>query len=284
MVEFICEPDKVHLPVNPSSIKLRYSNVWLDLGLKPDLAYHARAKGSKRVFSADRLKLYIGDGVVEIVIKLELCLLDPATTNPLIDVEKAKYRAGFAQLILNSETGKHSLRIPVILERSMKTQESRKVESKNRFHSALPGEHLVSNMQHLFFHTNLTSSPMLHLHHHHQVTEEEQTSRLLLQAVLILLISLILLLDPLVKIRIKLDGIIPNGTINTTLTSQTSQLTISMLLPCLTLVLRIRWVLNSETRWSRSELSISGNSSVGSSSLIPDIILLSWKRQMSLAT
>jgi hypothetical protein len=168
----------------------------------------------------------------------------------------------------------------------MKTQESRKVESKNRFHSALPGEHLVSNMQHLFFHTNLTRLPMLHLHHHHyhQVPREEKTSRLLPQAVLILLISLILLLDPLVERRIKLDGMIPNGTINTTLTSQTSQLPISMLLPCLTLVLRIRWVLNSETRWSRSELSISGNSSVGSSSLIPDIILLSWKRRMSLAT
>jgi hypothetical protein len=188
-------------------------------------------KRSKRVFNADRLKLHIGDGVVEIDIKLEFCLLDPATSNTLIDVEKAKCRAGFSQLILNSETGKHSLRIPVILERSMKT-ESRKVESKNRFHSALPGEHLESNTQHLFFHTNLMRPPMLHLHHHHQVPEEEQTSRLLLQAVLILLISLILLLDPLVEIRIKLDGIIPNGTINTTLTTQSSQLPISMLLPC----------------------------------------------------
>jgi hypothetical protein len=31
----------------------------------------------------------------------------------------------------------------------MKTQERREVNSKNRFHSALPGEHLVSYMQHL---------------------------------------------------------------------------------------------------------------------------------------
>jgi hypothetical protein len=49
----------------------------------------------------------------------------------------------------------------------MKTQESRKVKSKNRFHSTLPGEHLVPNMQHLFFHANLKRPPMLHLHHHH---------------------------------------------------------------------------------------------------------------------
>jgi hypothetical protein len=32
-------------------------------------------KGSKRAFNADRLKLNIGDGVVEIDIKLEFCLL-----------------------------------------------------------------------------------------------------------------------------------------------------------------------------------------------------------------
>jgi hypothetical protein len=79
--------------------------------------------------------------------KQKHCLLDPALANPLIDAESAEYYAGFSKIILMPD-GNYSLRVPVVIKRALvskKSQESRNVEIKSRFHKQLPGiTHLLS--------------------------------------------------------------------------------------------------------------------------------------------
>lgn len=154
LVEKFIEPDEnvslVHLPVDLKHISLRVSGSYLNLKTKPDLGNHSTMKGDKRIFSSDFLRLsFDGNSEVEKKIELKTCLLDPSTANPLVDADAAKYHPGFAKLILNTDTGNYSLRIPTSIERplaSLKTQESRKVELKTRYHARLPGCHYVSNI------------------------------------------------------------------------------------------------------------------------------------------
>jgi hypothetical protein len=154
LVEPFIEPDEkvplVHLPVDLKHISLRVDGSYLNLKKKPDLGMQSKMMGDKRIFSSDSLRLSFDENSkVEEKIELKACLLDPATANPLVDADAAKYHPGFAKLILNTDTGKYSLRIPTSIERplaSLKTQESRKVEQKNRFHERLPGCHSFSNV------------------------------------------------------------------------------------------------------------------------------------------
>jgi hypothetical protein len=154
LVEPFIDPDEhvplVHLPVDLKHISLRMNGSYLNLKEKPDLGMLSTMMGNKRIFSSDYLRLsFDEDSEVEKKIVLKTCLMDPATANPLIDADAAKYHPGFAKLILNTNTGKYSLRIPTSIERprvSVKSKESRKVEQKNRFHERLPGCHSVSNI------------------------------------------------------------------------------------------------------------------------------------------
>jgi hypothetical protein len=134
----------VHLPVDLKDVSLRVGSEMLTLGpTKVNLKSHSRKKGTKDIFSSDLLSLtFDKQHEVNAHIKLNKCLLDPATANPMIDVDKAEYYAGFALLMLDPNTGTHSLKIPVALKRAFKTQkseESRRVEVKNQFHMKLPG-------------------------------------------------------------------------------------------------------------------------------------------------
>lgn len=134
----------VHLPVDLKDVSLRVGGEMLALGpTKINLKSHSRKKGTKDIFSADKLQLtFDKNNKVQVDVKLSKCLLDPATANPLIDVDKAEYYPGFAHLMLDPNTDTHSLKIPVALKRAFKTQksqESRRVEVKNQFHMKLPG-------------------------------------------------------------------------------------------------------------------------------------------------
>jgi hypothetical protein len=140
----IAEPDEknlVHLPVDPKDISLKTSKGWISLGpVKPNLAEYAVAKGGKNIFSSNRLRLRVGVEWIEKEIDVRQCLLDPSTANPLINVEKVGYFAGFAKLMLDSNTGKYSLHIPVVIKRSLDySGQLPHLERKNRFHTALPG-------------------------------------------------------------------------------------------------------------------------------------------------
>jgi hypothetical protein len=154
LVEQFIEPDEnvplVHLPVDLKHISLRMNGSYLNLNMKPDLGMQSTMKGVKRILSSDSLRLnFDGNSEVEKKIELKKCLLDPATANPLVDADAAEYHPGFAKLILNTDTEKYSLRIPTSIQRplaSVKSEESRKVEQKNRFHACLPGCHSVSNV------------------------------------------------------------------------------------------------------------------------------------------
>jgi hypothetical protein len=68
-------------------------------------------------------------------------ILLSSKANPPIDVDKVKYFLGFAKLIFDPINNSYTLRIPILMQRSMKTVKSkgsRDTERKNRIHSALP--------------------------------------------------------------------------------------------------------------------------------------------------
>jgi hypothetical protein len=131
-----------HLPVDLKDIALLVNGAYLELGAKPDLGLYAKRKRSKKVFKFNGLRLgFDKTQPIETELKYEKCLLDSATANPLIDVDKVKYFPGFAKLIFDPRSNTYTLRIPIPMQRSMKTvksKESRDMERKNRFHSALP--------------------------------------------------------------------------------------------------------------------------------------------------
>jgi hypothetical protein len=144
MFEAFQDPDgksRAHLPVDLKDIHLRVDGTYLHLKNKPDLSLYSKTKGHKTIFSANSLKLTVGVDIKQ-DINIQKCLMDPSTANPQIDTTRAKYHPGFAKLIYDPVDGSYVLKIPVSVQRALKTVKRANdiyVERKNILHLALPG-------------------------------------------------------------------------------------------------------------------------------------------------
>ncbi|KAL3896406.1 MAG: hypothetical protein SGCHY_004091 [Lobulomycetales sp.] len=109
---------------------------------KPNLLNHATLISGRQILQVVGCHVSFGSDTIIMKQTLEMCFMDPATANPLIDTSRVVYNAGMSTMMLQSDE-KCTLNIPTrahLTFDSVKTPVNQELERIHPLHRGLSGE------------------------------------------------------------------------------------------------------------------------------------------------